>query len=177
MSIQPPPITHLKELSNLLKEDRFPIIALDTSFVLKTLVDGLDYHNECVQFIQDLKTFQPIIIFSELLREELWCANLLVELRNLHKIRININDLMKKYPTIPRNFYHKTVNINKKFDELLGNFSYWQSIPVDHRISKEALGLINKYNLLGADAIHIATMFHNEIEPVKHIFSCFRFPC
>ena len=132
-------------------------------------MDGLDYHNECVQFIQDLKTFQPIIIFSELLREELWCANLLVELRNLHKIRININDLMKKYPTIPRNFYHKTVNINKKFDELLGNFSYWQSIPVDHRISKEALGLINKYNLLGADAIHIATMFHNEIEPVKHI--------
>jgi len=168
MSLNPPVITHLKELSNLLKEEKFPIISLDTSFVMKTLVDGLEYHKECVQFVEDLKTLQPIIIFSELLREELWCANLLMELRNIHK-NISFKELMKKNPTIPRKFYSKTLNINNKFEQLLGNFTYWQAIPVDSSITKLALEFVNKYNLLGADAIHIATMFHNGVEPTKNI--------
>ncbi|MFA5089806.1 MAG: type II toxin-antitoxin system VapC family toxin [Candidatus Omnitrophota bacterium] len=165
-----PQINHLKELSLVSHIEKFPIIYFDTSFVLKTLVDGLEYHNECVQFIQDLKNFQPVIIYSEVLREELWCANLIREIKDLHKIQhLNIRKFMKLYPNTPRCYHPKTVDINKKFDELLGNFSYRESIPLTHKITSEALDLIHKYNLLGVDAIHIATMFHNHIERCNNI--------
>lgn len=170
MPPQIPKIAHLKELSTVLKEERFPIISFDTSFVLTALVDGLDYHKECVQFIEDLKSFQPIIIHSELLREELWCANLIREIKDVHKItHLKIRDFMNRYPNTPRDYYPRTELINKKFDELLGNFIYRESIPVTKKITSEALKLIHKYNLLGADAIHIATMFHNDVEQAKHI--------
>jgi len=167
---QIPRITHLKELPVVLQEENFPIISFDTSFVLKTLVDGLDYHKECVQFIEDLKTFQPIIIYSETLREELWCANLIREIKDVYKIQhLNIRNFLKIYPATPRAYHPKTVDINKKFDELLGNFKYRESIPLTSKITSEALNLVHKYNLLGADAIHVATMLHNGFAEVKHI--------
>lgn len=165
-----PAINHLKELDLLLCEPRFPIISFDTSFVLTALVDGFDYHNQCVKFIEALKTIQPIIIYSELLREELWCANLIREIKEVNKMpHLNVKDYLKKYRGTPRAYHGRTEAIDKKFDELLQNFTFRESIPVTRKITAEALKLINKYNLLGADAIHIATMLYNPIERTEHI--------
>lgn len=165
-----PDITHLKELSAVLTEERFPIVSLDTSFVLKALVEGLGYHEQCVQFIKDLRTIQPIIVFSELLRSELWCANLRIKISNIYQVKPSqATDIIKKYPKLPRQLSRHSKEINRCFDELLGGFTYWHAIPVDNKITAKALDLLNKYNLLGADAIHIASMLHNDFEAVKHI--------
>lgn len=165
-----PLITHLKELTLVLDEPRFPIISFDTSFVLTALVGGLEYHDQCVKFVESLKTIQPIIIYSELLREELWCANLIREIKEVNRIsHLNVKEYLRIHHGTPRAYHGRTEAINKRFDELLQNFTYWESIPVTHKITSEALKLINKYNLLGADAIHVATMLYNPIERVEHI--------
>lgn len=165
-----PAINHLKELSLVLNEPRFPIISFDTSFVLTALVDGMDYHAQCVKFVEDLKTLQPIIIYSELLREELWCANLIREIKEVNKMpHLNVKEYLKLHRGTPRAYHGKTEAINIKFDELLQNFKWRESIHVTPKITSEAIKLINKYNLLGADAIHVATMLYNPIEPVKHL--------
>lgn len=165
-----PSIDHLKELDLVLNVPRFPIIGLDTSFVLTALVDGFDHHDQCVRFIEALKTVQPIIVYSELLREELWCANLVREIKEVNKIpHLNVKEYLRIHHGTPRAYHGRTEAINKKFDELLQNFTYRESIPVTHKITSEALKLINKYNLLGADAIHVATMLYNPIEKVEHI--------
>jgi predicted nucleic acid-binding protein len=165
-----PKITHLKEFSSFPKEEKFPIIGFDTSFVVKTLVEGLDYHEECMDFIEALRNAapQPIIVFSELLRAELWHANLLVEISRIFKTDAP-SEILKTHPRLPRNYYEKTLEIDKNFYALLGGFTYWQSIPISNEITSAAIKLTEKYNLLSYDAVHIATMFKNGIEKVLNI--------
>ncbi len=173
MSPSIPSIDHLRELSTVLQHEKFPIVSFDTSFVLKTLVKGLEYHDECVKFIEDLKSFQPVVIYSEALREELWCANLIREIKDVHKMPPNQPFSIRRYlrhnPKTPRNFHPRTVDINNKFDELMANFAYREAIPVTNKITAEAIKLIGKYNLLGIDAIHVSSMLHNGFEEVRHI--------
>jgi hypothetical protein len=127
-----PDITHLKELGSLGSEP-FPIISFDTSFVVKALIEGLDYHEQCANFIKALRSLkpQPIIIYSELLRSELWCANLRIVISDIYKVPARqATEVIKRFPTLPRNLSERTKDINQKFDELLTVISFLIGIQV-----------------------------------------------
>ena len=123
-----------------------------------------------MDFIEALRNAnpQPIIIFSELLRAELWHANLLVEISRTFKTDTP-SEKLKTHPRLPRNYYKETLKIDKNFYALLGGFTYWQSIPISNEITSAALKLTEKYNLLSYDAVHIATMLHNGFEKVENM--------
>ena len=161
MSILP---THLKKFTNIPLPE---IIYFDTSFVIKVLIDGQSHFIQCREFIELLKKKQPIVVFSNLLRMELWHTRLIIVFQNLEKEKhINFANCLKKYPNAPRRFYSEISGVNKLFNELLQNFKNWAEIPVEDKIINLALELIHKYNLDSYDAVHIATMLNWGIKDI-----------
>ena len=156
--------THLKKFTNIPLPE---IIYFDTSFVIKVLIDGQSHFIQCREFIELLKKKQPIVVFSNLLRMELWHTRLIIVFQNLEKERhINFANCLKKYPNAPREFYSEISGVNKLFNELLQNFKNWAEIPVEDKIINLALELIHKYNLDSYDAVHIATMLNWGIKDI-----------
>ena len=156
--------THLKKFTNIPLPE---IIYFDTSFVIKVLIDEQRHFIQCREFIELLKKKQPIIVFSNLLRMELWHTRLIIVFQNLEKERhINFANCLKKYPNAPRRFYSEISGVNKLFNELLQNFKNWAEIPVEDKIINLALELIHKYNLDSYDAVHIATMLNWGIKDI-----------
>lgn len=163
--------THLKKFSDPPLPD---IVYFDTSFVIKCLVDGVSHFNQCKEFLEKLIEKQPIVVFSNLLRAELWRARLVIVFQNLEQKRyINLQRCCKKYPTASIDHYPEISEVNKLFNELLKNFKDWVESPVDDKIINIALPLTKKYNLCSYDAIHIATMLSKGIRDIvvfdKHI--------
>ncbi len=138
------------------------VIYFDTSFVIRTLVDGESHSNQCREFIKRLKEKQLSIVFSNFLRAELWHARLFTIFKQFEKKKhINFSNCCKKYQkklNTTKNFYSEIKKINERFNELLQNFEEWVESPMENKIIKLALDIKGKYNLHSYDAIHIATM-------------------
>lgn len=145
------------------------IIGLDTSFVIKVLVKGQEYYKKCCSFLSRLKTKQPIIVFSQILRPELWQAHFKIVLqKQLNKKEVNVAEEVKKDPSLRRDFCAESTRINSLFNDLLGNFEYWISLPITDEIAGHALVLMNTHNLPSYDAIHVASMLYNDIYPIRN---------
>lgn len=149
------------------------IIYFDTSFVLETLVKGQCYHEQCKNFIKRLETKQPIVIFSELLKAELWCGTIAICVRNRFGQDVNVRQVIDQHPKLIRHYDSKAVRIQKDFVALLQRFKDWTSIELSEEISIRAHLLMPKYCLGSYDAIHIATMEEWGIKDIavfdKHI--------
>lgn len=134
------------------------IIYFDTSFVIETLIKGQRYQQQCKNFIEQLRQKQPVVIFSELLKAELWCGTISVCIRNMYGENVNARDTINQHPKLIKHFDSKVVRIQKDFIALLQRFKDWTSIELTEKISNRAHLLMPKYCLGSYDAIHIATM-------------------
>lgn len=134
------------------------IIYFDTSFVIETLIKGQRYHQQCKDFIKRLSEKQPIIIFSDLLKPELWCGAISVCIRNYYKGDVDIRQKINERPKLIKHYHNKAVRIQKDFFDLLQRFKNWASVEIKENILNKALSLMKEYSLPSYDAIHIATM-------------------
>lgn len=134
------------------------IIYFDTSFAIEILIKGQKYHQQCKDFIKRLSEKQSIIIFSDLLRPELWCGAISVCIRDYYKGDVGISRKIKEHPKLVRHFHAKAVRIEKDFFDLLQRFKNWASVEIKENILNKALSLMKEYSLPSYDAIHIATM-------------------
>jgi len=142
------------------------IIYFDTSFILEVLIKGQRYHQECKDFIRRLEEKQPIIVFSDLLKPELWCGTISVCIRNSFKGDVNVREMINRRPKLVKGYYNKIIRIQKDFSDLLQRFKDWTSIPINDKILDKAQHLMLKYCLGSYDAIHIATMEEWEIKDI-----------
>lgn len=148
--------THLKKFTDTPLPE---VIYFDTSFVIKCLISGQNHSFHCRRFLKRLIENQSIVVFSNLLRAELWNARLVIVFQDLEKTKyIKFNECCRKYPAASRDYFSEFSGINKLFDELLQNFKEWVQSSVNDKVTDTALSLMKKYNLLSYDAIHIATM-------------------
>jgi predicted nucleic acid-binding protein len=164
-----PARTHLKTFV----EAKLPeSIYFDSSFIVKTLVSGLEYHNECVKFVKRLEEAkpQPFVFASKLSKMELRCAAIRICITNLFESKgiedINTDKILYDYPGLISRFYKEAVRIQLDFDNLLQRFTYRQVEDIDDGIIEKAQALMQKYNLGSYDAIHIATAQYWEIKNI-----------
>ncbi len=154
----------LKEFSDSPIPD---VIYFDTSFIVPTLIKGVKYHQPCNAFINRLTKSQPIIVMSQLVRSELWNAVLTIKMRDkFGKRRVDIDDELKKDPSLIDQVYPDIARIDQDFFDLMQRFVYWSMEDVTDLINKNAISLIKKYRLKSYDAIHIATMNALEVKDI-----------
>ena len=139
--------------------DKLPeIIYLDTSFMISVLFRNQTYHIQSLKFIERLQEEQPIIIFSELIKPEVWCATVSICIRNDFGRSVRIQKVLRDNPLVIRRYHKITKKVYDDFLELCKGFTHWAFIPVDENILKKALELMGRFSLGSYDAIHIATM-------------------
>ena len=146
-------------------------IYFDSSFVVKTLVEGLPYHQECMDFVRRLEEKQPIVVVSKISRPELWCAAIRICIRNLFRAKdekkaVDIDKVLYDYPDLIKRFHKQTVQIQNDFDNLLQRFTFRVIEDVKDEILNKAQALMQKYNLGSYDAIHIATIDHWKMKDI-----------
>jgi len=135
------------------------IIYTDTSFFVEALVYGQRYHKETIDFIGKLAKAQPVIVFSEILKSELRCSILSICIRNqFGGDKIKVTDKIKESPELIHKYFSEIQKQENNFMGILQRFKDWTSIPLDEKISKKSLEVMQKYRLASYDAVHIATM-------------------
>lgn len=137
-------------------------IYFDSSFVVKTLVGGLSYHQECMDFIRRLEAKQPIVVVSKMSKLELWCAAIRIGIHNLFIKRgvpePDLDDVLYNYPNLIQKFHKQVTQIQKDFENLLQRFVRRIEEDINDEIINKAHDVMNKYNLGSYDSVHIATM-------------------
>lgn len=160
-------------LKTLLHPNLPETIYFDSSFIVRTLVSGLPYHQECVDFIRRLVVAQPYVVVSKISYPELWCAAIRISIDNLiakqekaiqkiatltKKKNITVDNLLYFYPNLISKFHSEAEQIHADFRNLLQRFTYRLIEDVNDAILTISLSLMQKYNLGSYDAVHIATM-------------------
>jgi|GEM_PF-1421937 len=137
-----------------------PIIYVDTSFIVESLIKGQRHQEVAMDFIDALAKAkdQPIVIFSELLKSEMRCAVISICLRNEFGGRVKIGDRLFENPDYIKKYYVKAEAAEVKLYEIMQRFKHWTSVPIDEKITQRAGKIMPKYRLGSLDAIHIATM-------------------
>lgn len=151
-------------------------IYFDSSFIVKTLVDGMEYHQECVDFVKKLEIKQPIVVVSKLSRLELWCAAIRIGIYNLFKKKNkpvpNTDEVLYDYPDLVKRFHPQAVQLQKDFDNLLQRFVHRIKEDINDEILEKAHVLMLKYNLGSYDATHIATMEYWKMKDIVAFDHC-----
>lgn len=152
-------------------------IYFDSSFVVKTLVVGLPYHQECMDFIRRLEEKQPIVIVSKFSIVELRCAAIKLAIQKFFASKgrrvNNLDNVLYRYPSLVSRFHRHAEQIENDFQNLLHRFKECIQEDVSEEIIKSALPFMVKYNLGSYDALHAATMNYWEVKDIAvfdHVF-------
>jgi len=164
----PPKRTHLHTFAAL---DLPETIYFDSSFIAKTLIAGLSYHQECMDFVRRLEQKQPIVVISKFSIVELRCAAIKICIQNHyaskgHTGKIDLDNILYGYPELVSRFHTQAIQIEKDVYNLLQRFTYRILEDVNDEIIDRAQPLMSKYSLGSYDAVHIATMDYWKIKDI-----------
>lgn len=148
------------------------VLYLDSSFIVETLVAGMQHQTECMDFIRRLQEKKPIIVASRLTYLEIWCAAIRICIRNLFISKgvkpkdIHIDEILKNYPGLIGRYHKTAIKLQEDFDNLIQRFEIRIISEVTENIINKARDFMLKYNLGSYDATHIATMDDLKIKDI-----------
>ena len=142
-------------------------ILFDTSFFFSAIIPQEQHHNEAKAFLQDIIDNGTVVVYSSLMPLEFWTACLKLEVERQEQIpRRKAVNYLKRNPSALKKYANKCSKYMQQFEENISNAEAMEVRIADVVADLESMQKAALYNLYSYDTLHVASMFHCDLENI-----------
>lgn len=153
-------------------------ILFDTDFFFSAIIPQEQYHNEAKTFLQEIIDNGTVVVYSSLMELEFWTACLKLEVETQEQIpRNQATRYLQRNPSSLKKYVNKCAKHMRKFEENMSNVKAMGVRMADVVADLNSMRKAALYNLYSYDTLHVASMFHCELENIATLDNHIRNKC